>query len=130
MQLTGPRWSPSVKAMPLIQRFVALAATALVSLSGAQAESLSKEAMFARLSALAPNGNAEVKYNLGMFLNNGIGTAQDNVAAFRYFTEAAEAGHPLAAYKVGCYLAGQFLGVVPVNQADALKFSKRPPKSS
>ena len=130
MQLAGPRCygpqrSTSLQAMPLIQRFVALAATALVSLSGAQAESLSKEAMFARLSALAPNGNAEVKYNLGMFLNNGIGTAQDNVAAFRYFTEAAEAGHPLAAYKVGCYLAGQFPGVVPVNEADALKFKLR-----
>ncbi|HEY0953172.1 MAG TPA: hypothetical protein VGE36_00340 [Roseateles sp.] len=85
----------------------------------------SNEALFQRLSALAPAGNAEVAYNLGMFLNNGIGTARDNVAAFRYFSQAAEAGHALAAYKVGCYYAGQFRDVVPVDAALALKFKLR-----
>jgi TPR repeat protein len=81
--------------------------------------------MFLRLSALAASGNAEVKFNLGMFLNNGIGTVQDNQAAFRYFSEAAEAGNDLASYKVGCYHAGQFPGVVPVDERAALKFKLR-----
>ena len=81
--------------------------------------------MFTKLSVLAQGGDAEAKYHLGMFLNNGIGTARDNPAAYKLFTEAAAAGHELAAYKVGCYLAGQFPGVVPVNQAEALKFKLR-----
>lgn len=81
--------------------------------------------MFTKLSALAQGGNAEAKYHLGMLLNNGIGTARDNAAAYKLFAEAAAAGHELAAYKVGCYLAGQFPGVVPVNEAEALKFKLR-----
>lgn len=81
--------------------------------------------MFTRLSALAPTGNAEVQYNLGMFLNNGIGTPTDNQAAFKSFTAAAEAGHELAAFKVGCYLAGQFPGTVTVDEAEALRFKLR-----
>ena len=36
-----------------------------------------------------------------------IGTAKDNAAAFQQFSAAAAAGHPLAAYKVGCYLASR-----------------------
>lgn len=111
--------------MRFTQYFFALLAITAISLSSAQAEVLSKEAIFARLSALAPSGNADVKYNLGMFLNNGIGTTRDNKTAFKYFSEAAELGHELASYKVGCYLAGQFPGTVPVNQAEALKFKLR-----
>ncbi|MBB4845986.1 TPR repeat protein [Paucibacter oligotrophus] len=96
-------------------------------MSAFSAEANSSEAqLFTRLSALAASGgNAEVKYNLGMFLNNGIGTARDNAAAFRMFKEAAEAGHKLAAYKLGCYLAGQFPGTVPVDQEEALKYKLR-----
>jgi hypothetical protein len=60
-----------------------------------------------------------------MFLNNGMGTPRDAKAAFKHFTEAAESGHPLAAYKVGCYLAGQFPGAVPVDLAEALRFKLR-----
>ncbi len=99
--------------------------SSIISLSPATAEEISKEMMFTRLSALATSGNADVKYNLGMFLNNGIGTARDNKAAFQYFSEAADLGHELASYKVGCYLAGQFPGAVPVNEADAYKFKMR-----
>lgn len=83
------------------------------------------ESLYARLAALAPSGHAEVKYNLGMFLNNGIGTPPDRAAAFRQFSQAAEAGHALAAYKVGCYFAGQFPGVVPTDPAQALRFKLR-----
>jgi len=111
--------------MPIIKYLFAFITITAIAFSSAHAENLTKEAMFARLSALAPSGNAEVKYNLGMFLNNGIGTARDNKAAFKYFSEAAESGHELAAYKVGCYLAGQFPGTVPVDEAEALKFKLR-----
>jgi len=111
--------------MPIIKHLFALIAVVAISLPSAHAENISNEAMFARLSALASSGNAEVIYTLGMFLNNGIGTARDNKAAFKYFSEAAELGHELAAYKVGCYLAGQFPGVVQVNPAEALKFKLR-----
>lgn len=83
------------------------------------------EATFKRLSELASNGNAEIKYYLGMFLNNGIGTPQDTKRAFQLFSESAELGNQLAAYKVGCYLAGQFPGTVPVNEVEALKFKLR-----
>ncbi len=78
--------------------------------------------MFARLSAQLASGNPELKYTLGMMLNNGIGTAQDNQAAFRYFLEAAEGGNQLASFKVGCYYSGQFAGVVDRNEELALKF--------
>lgn len=54
-----------------------------------------------------------------MFLNNGIGTHRDNKAAFRYFSEAAEAGDVLASYKVGCYYAGQFKDVFPLDEQSA-----------
>lgn len=111
--------------MPAIQRLVASLVIAALPCSAVGAQTLSKEAMFTKLSALASTGNAEVQYNLGMFLNNGIGTGQDNRAAFKHFSDAAAAGHALAAYKVGCYLAGQFLGVVPVDEAGALKFKLR-----
>lgn len=88
----------------------------------AHAADPSPETLFKRLNALAATGNADVKYNLGMFLNNGIGTAQDNKAAFRYFVEAAESGSELAAYKVGCYYAGQFAGIVATDEDSALKY--------
>lgn len=111
--------------MPVFERLVAFLATAAFCLAGICAESPSKEAMFARLNALSATGNADVKYNLGMLLTNGIGTPRDPQAAFRHFSEAAEAGHELAAYKVGCYLAGQFRGVVAVDEEAAFKFKLR-----
>jgi TPR repeat protein len=111
--------------MHSIQRFVASLAIAALSCSAFGAETLSQKAMFTRLSALASTGNADIQYNLGMFLNNGIGTPKDKQAAFKYFSEAAAAGHALAAYKVGCYLDGQFPGVVAVNHDEALKFKLR-----
>lgn len=111
--------------MLIVKRLVASVAIAALSCSAVAAESLSREAMFTKMSALASTGNADIRYNLGMFLNNGIGTARDNQAAFGHFSDAAAAGHALAAYKVGCYLAGQFPGVVPVDQAEALKFKLR-----
>lgn len=106
-------------------RALTLAAALIASGTAVQASQASTEGLFKRLTVLAPAGNADVAYNLGMFLNNGIGTAQDNPAAFKYFLQAAEAGHPLAAFKVGCYYAGQFRGVVPVDAGLALKYKLR-----
>ena len=107
------------------KNFIALVIISLLSVTSAYAENISKEEMFSRLSSLASSGDSDVKYNLGMFLNNGIGTPRDNKAAFKYFSEAAESGHELASYKVGCYLAGQFPGTVQVNKAEALKYKLR-----
>lgn len=111
--------------MRIIKNLLILSAFTCISAHAFSADDISNDAMFTRLSALAPSGNAEVKYNLGMFFNNGIGTKRDNKAAFHYFSEAAELGHELASYKVGCYLAGQFPGTVPVNEQEALKFKLR-----
>lgn len=111
--------------MHIHTRLLAAIALLLVSLSSSGAEPLAPEAMFARLSALESSGNPEVAYNLGMFLNNGIGTQANPAAAFKRFQAAAAAGHELAAYKVGCYLAGQFPGVAEENQDDALKYKLR-----
>lgn len=77
--------------------------------------------LVARLTALANSGNAEASYHLGMLYNNGIGVPQDNVRALVLFRAGAQAGDPLAAYKVGCYFAGQF-GVVEPNEDEALRF--------
>lgn len=107
------------------KRVVFFSIISMFSLSGTCAEIPSREEMFSRLSDLVATGSPEVKYNLGMFLNNGIGTPRDNKAAFRFFSEAAEAGNELASYKVGCYLAGQFPGVVPVNEQEAVKYKLR-----
>ena len=103
-------------------RLLSLATLVLACASPTSAAEPSPEAMFKRLTALAESGNADIKYNLGMFLNNGIGTQRDNKAAFRHFSEAAGAGNVLASYKVGCYYAGQFTDVVPSDEQTALKF--------
>lgn len=104
---------------------IAIMAIACLCASAVQAAEPAPEAMFKRLSALASTGNADVKYHLGMLLNNGIGTARDNQEAFRLFSEAAQAGSALAAYKVGCYYADQFPGVVPASEELAEQFKMR-----
>jgi hypothetical protein len=73
-----------------------------------------------KLTALAEQGSAAAQYNVGMFHNNGIGTAKDPRTAFRWFERAAAGGDALGHYKVGCYYAGQFPGAVEVDAAKAL----------
>jgi TPR repeat protein len=76
-----------------------------------------------RLERRAEAGNAEARYHLGMLYNNGIGVARDPRRAFAHFRAAAEAGDPLAAYKVGCYYAGQFgNAAVEPDEAQALRW--------
>ena len=77
--------------------------------------------LFQKLSALAEKGSAAAQYNLGMLYNNGIGTAQDTHRAFEWFEKSAAGGDPLGSYKVGCYYAGQFPGVVPIDYEKALE---------
>lgn len=72
--------------------------------------------------ALAEKGDAEAQYHAGMMNNNGIGTAQDLRQAFAWFQKAAAADHPLGAYKLGCYYDGQGVGIVAVDEREALKY--------
>jgi uncharacterized protein len=76
---------------------------------------------FKGLMALAERGDAEAQYHVGMFYNNGIGTAQDTRQAFAWFEKSA-VKDPLGAYKLGCYYAGQGAGVVAADAALALKY--------
>ena len=85
-----------------------------VHADGSDAETLRK------LTALGEQGSAAAQYNVGMFHNNGIGTAKDPRAAFRWFERAAAGGDALGHSKVGCYYAGQFPGAVEVDEAKAL----------
>ena len=57
--------------------------------------------------ALAEKGDPEAQYHVGMFYNNGIGTAQDTKQAFRVVPEIRNRHDPLGAYKLGCYYDGQ-----------------------
>lgn len=77
---------------------------------------------FKAMVALANKGNAEAQYHVGMMHNNGIGTRQDPKQAFEWFQKATAASDPLGAYKLGCYYAGQFAGVVPPDSNEALKY--------
>ena len=76
---------------------------------------------FNGMLALANKGDAEAQYHVGMMYNNGIGTPQDPKLAFGWFQKSAAANDPLGAYKLGCYYAGQFAGVVAIDHAEALK---------
>ena len=77
---------------------------------------------FKAMVALANKGDAEAQYHAGMMNNNGIGTQQDLRQAFEWFQKAAAADHPLGAYKLGCYYDGQGVGIVPLDEKEALKY--------
>ncbi|MCY4744784.1 hypothetical protein NYO99_07365 [Pelomonas sp. UHG3] len=110
---------------PLLALCVAGVAAAATEPARAQAAG-DHAALFSRVEAAAGRGDhPALKYHLGMLLNNGVGTARDLPRAYALFSEAAAAGEVLAAYKVGCYLAGQFPGVVPLDEAQALAFKQR-----
>jgi len=74
-----------------------------------------------QLAALAEKGNAEATYHLGMMKHLGIGGTKDDKAAFDLFRKAAEAGDPLAAYKLGDYYAKADNGQVEPDKAEALR---------
>ena len=100
-----------------------IAAFILLFASAAFAQaSATDEFVFEEMLKLASQGDHEAEYHVGMMLNNGIGIAADQKEAFQWFKKSAEAGHPLGAYKFGCYYAGQFPDVVDVNYELALKY--------
>ncbi|MFG6430365.1 hypothetical protein [Roseateles sp. LYH14W] len=114
-----------LRAALLTLCFAGFAAAATLP-AQAQAAGGSHAALFARVEAAASRSDSPaLKYHLGMLLNNGIGSARDLPRAYALFSEAAAAGDALAAYKVGCYLAGQFAGVVPLDEAQALAYKQR-----
>lgn len=78
--------------------------------------------LFDKLLKIAEQGNPAAQYNVGMMLNNGVGVDRNLPKAFEWFQRAAAGGDPLAAYKVGCYLGGQFQGVVSIDQQKALEY--------
>jgi len=78
--------------------------------------------LFRQLSELAEKGNARAQYNLGMMLNNGIGTTKNTSLALQWFEKSAQAGDPLAAYKAGCYYGGQFRDAVAVDSEKSLQY--------
>jgi uncharacterized protein len=100
------------KVLGLVVSVAALAIVACAEPTGSE--------LFRKLSAKAEQGSAQVQYNLGMLYNNGIGTAKDPHKAFALFEKSAASGDPLASYKVGCYYAGQFPGVVAIDYDKAL----------
>lgn len=101
-------------------KLVALAFSCLLLLS-APAKA-NDAANFSAMVRLANTGNAEAQYHVGMMHNNGIGTQQDPKQAFEWFRKSTASGDPLGAYKLGCYYAGQFAGVVPSDASEALKY--------
>jgi uncharacterized protein len=78
--------------------------------------------LFRQVSELAEKGNAQAQYNLGMMLNNGIGTNKNPALALEWFEKSSQAGDPLAAYKAGCYYGGQFKDVVKVDLEKSLRY--------
>ncbi len=103
-----------------LQRKFLMLVLMLLSMSSAWAwdnDSLSQ------LRPIADQGNAEAQYFVGMLYSLGIGGAsRDPKLAFTWFQKSAEGGDPLAAYKIGCYYAGQYPDAVAVDPEMALRY--------
>lgn len=107
---------------------IALAASLLLLPAAAQARlqehapAQNASGPLARLLPLAQAGDAAAQYHVGMIYNNGLfGTASDPAVAFTWFKKSADGKDPLGAYKMGCYFAGQFPGVTPLDRKEALR---------
>lgn len=98
------------------------AATVLMVLSLIPCYTFAQDNLYAKLTELARQGNVEAQYHVGMLLNNGIGVSKDPKQAYEWFEKSSRSGDALASYKVGCYLAGQFGNVVPLNVAMAFDY--------
>jgi TPR repeat protein len=82
---------------------------------------VSNEVIFPKMLVLAEQGRPEAQYFTGMFYNNGIGIEKDYQKAFQWFKKSNLSGHPLGAYKLGCYFSGQF-NVTPIDKDKALQY--------
>lgn len=103
-----------ISALAAITMFFGCAASAQTSATD--------KFLFDEMLKLATEGQPEAEYHVGMFFNNGIGTPADPNQAFEWFKKSADAGDPLGSYKLGCYYAGQFAGVVDIDRELALKY--------
>lgn len=94
---------------------------ALALLAAAPKKPVDRAALVAALRTKVAQGDMEAAYHLGMMRHLGIGGLKDEKAAFELFKQAAEAGDPLAAYKLGDYYARPDNGFVTANKAEALR---------
>ena len=101
-------------------KFIALAFSCLLILS--MPANANEADTFNAMVVLANKGDAEAQYHVGMMHNNGIGTQKDPKQAFEWFQKSTASNDPLGAYKLGCYYAGQFAGVVTPDANEALKY--------
>ena len=101
-------------------KFIALAFSCLLIFS--MPANANEADTFNAMVALANKGDAEAQYHVGMMHNNGIGTQKDPRQAFEWFQKSTASNDPLGAYKLGCYYAGQFAGVVTSDPNEALKY--------
>ncbi len=101
---------------PVLLAFVAL----LLAAAPAKVP-LDRALLAGQLAALSEQGNAEAAYHLGMMKHLGIGGPKDDKAAFDLFKKAADAGDPLAAFKLGDYYAQADNGQVAPDQTEALR---------
>ncbi len=91
----------------------------VAALAASPGRAQSTDDLAPRLEKLAEAGDAEALYHLGMFHHMGVGMPRDQQKALAYFRRAAAAGDPLAAYKLGCFYAGQD-EVLPIDMERAL----------
>lgn len=89
---------------------------------GAKSQEINHAQLALQLEPLANDGDAEAQYHLGMMYHLGLGVTQDYNRAYALFVDSEKSGHPLSAYKVGCYYAGQGNGVVPFDYEKALQY--------
>ena len=100
----------------------ALLIFAVLLLAAAPAKAPLDRALLAgQLAALSESGNAEATYHLGMMTHLGIGAQKNEKAAFDLFRKAAEAGDPLAAFKLGDYYARADNGQIEPDKTEALR---------
>jgi TPR repeat protein len=82
------------------------------------------EDLFLKMERLAQQGDPEAQYHLGMFYNNGIGTAKNPKRAFEWFKKSASGADPLGNYKLGCYYDGQGQGIISLDADKALQYKR------
>jgi TPR repeat protein len=100
---------------------VLLAFAALLLAAAPAKVPLDRALLAGQLAALSESGNAEAAYHLGMMKHLGLGGPKDDKAAFELFKKAADAGDPLAAFKLGDYYGKADNGQVEPDKAEALR---------
>lgn len=95
--------------------------TALALIAAAPQKPVDRAELVAGLRTKVAQGDVEAAYHLGMMRHLGIGGLKDEKAAFELFKQAADAGDPLAAYKLGDYYARADNGFVTADKAEALR---------